>query len=65
MSLTQTRWEMKAVKRLWVGKSHNGQLRWIRVGKHEPCSITNRFFLATVVTKLCLTLEGQGGECVR
>lgn len=26
---------------LRVGKSHNRQLSWIRVGKHKPCSITN------------------------
>ena len=48
---------------LRVGKSHNRQLSWIPVGKHKPCSITNcLFFLATVVTELCSTLEGLGGS---
>ena len=44
MGLAQTQWEMKVIKRLHVGKSHVGQLHWICVGKHEPCSITNCLF---------------------
>lgn len=41
---------------LRVGKSHNRQLSWIRVGKHKPCSITNCLFFGDCCNWIVLDL---------
>ena len=37
VSATQTRWEIPKGNKTRGGKSHGVRLRWILVGRHEPC----------------------------